>query len=99
MGEVGLYLMQKDAGPGVRDPRPWSAFLNFVASAPTARNVAELRKVSTPHPPEETKLTSKDPIFANLPPNHEESLSALIRLAEVASLRDYKIAEEPYFEL
>ncbi|KAM3428023.1 hypothetical protein MY4824_009089 [Beauveria thailandica] len=44
LGEVSLYLMQKDAGPGVRDPAPWSAFLNFVASAPTARNVAELSK-------------------------------------------------------
>ncbi|KAK8144638.1 hypothetical protein G3M48_005531 [Beauveria asiatica] len=46
LGEVSLYLMQKDAGPGVRDPSPWSAFLNFVASAPTARNVAELRKIT-----------------------------------------------------
>ncbi|KAM3548190.1 hypothetical protein ARSEF4850_009557, partial [Beauveria asiatica] len=31
VGEVALHLMQKDAGPGVRDSAQWHAFLNFVA--------------------------------------------------------------------
>lgn len=57
VGEVALYLMQKDAGPGVRDSAQWYEFLNFVACAPTARGVSQLRKVSAARPHEMNTLT------------------------------------------
>lgn len=97
LGEVALSLMQKNAGPGVEDSEKWSEFLNFVACARTVRTVAALRKVSAALPRETPILTSKDPILAKLPPRHEESLVALVRIAEVTSLREieYKTFQEP----
>ncbi|KAK8140783.1 hypothetical protein G3M48_001954, partial [Beauveria asiatica] len=80
VGEVALHLMQKDAGPGVRDSAQWHAFLNFVAHAASANGVAQLRG---------------DPILANMSPGHERSVVALYYTAEVASLKLYKIAEDP----
>lgn len=95
VGEVALHLMQKDAGPGVRDSAQWYAFLNFVAHAASANGVAQLREVSTPCGSTRRELTVKDPILANMSPDHERSVVALYYTAEVASLKLYKIAEDP----
>ncbi|KAM0664350.1 hypothetical protein ACQRIU_006933 [Beauveria bassiana] len=82
VGDVALHLMQKDAGPGVRDSAQWHAFLNFVACAASAKGVAQLRGVSTPCASTGRKLTSKDQILADMSPDHERSLIALYYTAE-----------------
>lgn len=95
VSEVALYLMQKVAGPGIRDSDKWHPFLRFIAHAVNASGVAQLRKVSTAHAPTRIELTPKDQILADMHPGHERSVVALYYTAEVASWKLYKIAEDP----
>ncbi|XWX00678.1 hypothetical protein V2A60_008699 [Cordyceps javanica] len=82
VGEVALYLMQKDAGPGVRDSAQWYEFLNFVACAPTAKGVAQLRR---------------DSILANMPRNHEKQLATLVLAAEFRRLIRRRFLLGPWY--
>lgn len=95
VGEVALYLMQKDAGPGVRDSDKWRPFLRFIAHTASAGGVAQLRNVSTACGLTRRKLSYKNQILADMHQGHERLVVALYYTAEVASLKLYKIAEDP----